>query len=58
MISKMYDPLTAILYLIVGLILGKAWEKSRWIEKYIDVGAIKEYFRKDKDDKKDTAIAE
>jgi len=53
-----YDPLTAILYLIVGLILGKAWEKTRWIEKFIDVEAIKERFRKDKKDKKDKGIAE
>lgn len=52
-----YDPLTAILYLLVGLILGKAWEKARWIEKFIDVESIKERFGKDKKDK-DTAIAE
>jgi len=53
-----YDPLTAILYLIVGIILGKAWERARWIEKFIDVEAIKERLRKGKSDKKDTAIAE
>lgn len=53
-----YDPLTAILYLLVGLILGKAWERARWIEKYIDVESIKEHFRKDKSNDKDKAIAE
>ena len=37
-----YDPLIAILYLIVGVMLGKAWEKSRWIEKFIDT-PIKRY---------------
>jgi len=52
-----YDPLTAILYLVVGLILGKAWEKARWIEKFIDVESIRKHFAKDKKDK-DTAIAE
>jgi len=55
---KMYDPLTAILFLLVGLVLGKALEKAHWIEKFIDVEAIRERFGKDKKDKKDRAIAE
>lgn len=53
-----YDPLTAILYLLVGLILGKAWEKARWIEKFIDVESIKERFGKNKAERKERAIAE
>lgn len=53
-----YDPLTAILYLLVGLVLGKAWEKSRWIEKFIDTKAIKAWFGLDKEDRKERAVAE
>ncbi|GAF79841.1 unnamed protein product [marine sediment metagenome] len=53
-----YDPLTAILYLIVGVMLGKAWEKSRWIEKFIDAKAIKAWFGLSEEDKKETGIAE
>lgn len=53
-----YDPLTAILYLIVGVILGKAWERARWIEKFIDVDAIKDRLGKNKSNDKDEAIAE
>jgi len=38
--------------------LGKAWEKSRWIEKFIDTKAIKAWFGLNKEDKKETGIAE
>jgi len=54
----MYDPLTAILFLIIGLIFGKALEKAHWIEKFIDIEAIRERFGKNKKDNKDRAIAE
>lgn len=54
----MYDPLIAILYLIVGLILGKALEKTRWIEKFIDIESIKEHFKKNEENEKERSIAE
>jgi len=52
------EPLTSFVMLIVGIILGKAWERARWIEKFIDVSAVKDRLGKGKKDKKERAIAE
>jgi hypothetical protein len=49
--------LVGLLALFLGYIIGRIAEKGKWIEKYISVDDIKDYFARRKD-KEETPIAD